>query len=62
MPAAPVITIAARRGGVVCPGALKPTDRARRKHQLVESGWSSWSAAMIFQAVIGVARETPVAL
>jgi hypothetical protein len=34
----------------------------REETNLLNLGRGSWSAAMIFQAVIGVARETPVAL
>ena len=34
----------------------------REETNLLNLGGSSWPAAMIFKVVVGVARETPVAL
>lgn len=53
--------VLAGRWGDAC---QRPTRsrHVRLEHELVESGRGSWSAAMIFKTVVGIARETPVAL
>lgn len=44
------------------PGRRRLLMKTARNTDLLNLGGSSWPAAMIFKVVVGVARETPVAL